>query len=138
MSKLFPSIHYISQPPADEMVLLTLLKIAIVMVAFDTLYIYNVSRKFNNMMQNIQTSPVTIRWGGVVLTYVALVALMYWFIIRPRRSVAEAFLLGVCVYGVYDGTNYATIRKWQADFAWMDTLWGGSLFALVRTVLLSV
>lgn len=89
-------------------------------------------------MQNIQTSPVTIRWGGVVLTYVALVALMYWFIIRPRRSIAEAFLLGVCVYGVYDGTNYATIRKWQADFAWMDTLWGGSLFALVRTVLLSV
>ena len=113
---------------------LQLLKIAIVMIAFDALYLYNISKKFNNMMQNIQTSPVTIRWVGVVLVYVALVTLMYWFIVRPRKSVLEAFVLGLCVYGVYDATNYATIRKWEHKIALMDTLWGGTLFALVRMV----
>lgn len=104
------------------------------MLAFDALYLYNVTPKFNNMLQNIQSSPLTVRWGAVVLTYMAMVTIVYWFIIRPRRSIVDAFVLGLCVYGVYDGTNYATIRKWEPSFAWMDTIWGGVLFSLVRLV----
>jgi len=116
--------------------ILTILKIVIVLVAFDTLYVYNVSKKFSNMVQNIQKSPMQLRWEGVVLSYTALVTLMYWFIIRPRRSIIDAFLLGLCVYGVYDATNYATIHNWESKTAIIDTVWGGTLFALVRIVLL--
>ena len=51
------------------------------------------------------------------------------FIVKDKKPVIDAFLLGIVIYGVYDATNMATIAKWTWKTVIMDTLWGGVLFA---------
>jgi uncharacterized membrane protein len=74
---------------------------------------------------------MTIRPESVVFCYFAIIAGLYYFIIKDNKSPLEAFLLGLVIYGVYDSTNYATLSNYTASFALKDTLWGGILFALV-------
>ena len=50
-------------------------------------------------------------------------------IIKPNKSIIEAFLLGLVIYGVFETTNYAMFKKWSIITVIMDTLWGGLLFA---------
>lgn len=113
---------------------LVLLKIAVVLVVLDYGYLSLVGKKFANMIQSIQNSPLQLKLVPAALCYLAITVLVYYFLVRPRRSVPEAFLLGVCVYGIYDTTNVATIQKWNPTLAWIDTLWGGVLFALTRWI----
>jgi uncharacterized membrane protein len=51
------------------------------------------------------------------------------FIFNSNRGVKDAFLLGICVYGVYETTNYAILDKWSKTSVIIDTLWGGILFS---------
>jgi uncharacterized membrane protein len=71
---------------------------------------------------------------GAVVCYALLIAGLNYFIIQRNRSIPEAFFLGLVIYGVYDSTNYATLKKWESSVAIMDTLWGGSLFALTTAI----
>ena len=52
-----------------------------------------------------------------------------YFIIKPNKSINEAFLLGLVIYGVYETTNYALFKNWSLATVFIDTLWGGVLFA---------
>ena len=53
-----------------------------------------------------------------------------YFIIKPKRSISDAFLLGLVIYGTYETTNWAIFTKWSVKTVIIDTLWGGILFAL--------
>jgi uncharacterized membrane protein len=44
--------------------------------------------------------------------------------------VLDAFLLGLVIYGTFDFTNMALFKKWSLTTSIIDTLWGGTLFAL--------
>jgi uncharacterized membrane protein len=37
----------------------------------------------------------------------------------------------VIIYGVYETTNYAIIKKWSPYAIVLDTVWGGILYTLV-------
>lgn len=104
--------------------------IGAVMLALDGIYIYVMGRTFTNQIMNIQRVAMVFRVWGAVVCYALLIFGLYYFIVRRGRSVIEAFLLGIVIYGVYDSTNYATLKKWTPEFAIVDTLWGGVLFAL--------
>lgn len=65
-----------------------------------------------------------VRIVPALITYVFLA-----YLVHIPKSMAEAFLLGVAVYGVYDATNYATLTKYSPTFAVADTLWGGLLMS---------
>jgi uncharacterized membrane protein len=60
---------------------------------------------------------------------------LYYFIIKPNRSIKDAFLLGLVIYGVYEGTNYALFNNWSEYIVIIDTLWGGILFALTTFII---
>ena len=68
--------------------------------------------------------------GAALITYICMMVLLWYFIIREKKTPWEAFLLGATVYAIYDFTNKATIRKWHWSFSVVDTLWGGTLFGL--------
>ena len=102
----------------------------VVLLFLDFIYLSATSGFFQSMIQSIQCGKkMEIRIIGAVLTYICLVALLNVFIFNSNRSVKEAFLLGICVYGVYETTNYAIIDKWLKTSVVVDTLWGGILFA---------
>ena len=72
-----------------------------------------------------------VRYMSAFFCYVALTFLLYYFIIKPKRSLLEAFLLGVGVYAVYETTNYALFKNWPLQMVIMDVLWGGFMFFIV-------
>jgi len=89
---------------------------------------------FADQITSIQRVVMQRKPLGAIVCYALLVAGINYFIIQRNRSVLEAFFLGVVIYGVYDSTNYATLKKWTPELAVLDTLWGGSLFALTTYI----
>jgi uncharacterized membrane protein len=84
---------------------------------------------FSNQVKNVQGSPLKLNFLGAAICYIFLVVGINYFIIKPRKSVSDAFLLGLVIYGVYETTNYAIFSNWSIVSVIIDTLWGGLLFA---------
>jgi uncharacterized membrane protein len=80
---------------------------------------------------SVQGFKPNVRYVRAFFCYVALTFLMYYFIILPKRSLTDAFLLGIGVYTVYETTNYALFKNWPLKMVVMDILWGGILFFIV-------
>lgn len=108
--------------------------IPLILMFFDTLYITPQLSSFQSVYHQIQKSPLKVRYSSALVCYLFLSVLLYHFILRPKRSIQEAFLLGFCVYGVYDATTYALLKDYPLVMACTDALWGGILFALVTYV----
>ncbi len=108
--------------------------IAITMLFLDAIYLATVGTSFSKMIQQIQGSEIKIQYISVVACYLLLVFGLYYFVVMDQRPAYDAFLLGVLIYGVYDTTNYATIRGWKWYLALIDTIWGGTLFYLTIQV----
>ena len=100
----------------------------------DAIYISPQFTSFQQLYKKIQGSPLVIKPLGAVLCYVFLVAELYYFILMNKRSVLDAFILGVCTYGVYNTTNYALLTDYPLRLVFTDTLWGGVLFAVTTWV----
>lgn len=107
---------------------------AIVLLAIDSVYLNIMKGYFQKQVQNVQGSALQINFLGAAICYVFLILGINYFIIKPHKSVQEAFLLGLVIYGVYETTNYALLKKWSLLTVIMDTLWGGILFALTTYI----
>ena len=108
---------------------------AIVFTLIDSIYLNFVGGYFKNKIKNVQGSPLKVNYLGVAVCYVFLVIGLYYFIIKPHKSASDAFLFGLVIYGVYETTNYALLSNWSIFTVFMDTLWGGILFALTTIVI---
>ena len=106
----------------------------VALLVLDGIYIYLTHKIFADQIVNVQRVVMTLKPLGALVCYVLLITGLNYFIIQKNRSIPEAFFLGLVIYGVYDSTNYATLKKWEANVAIMDTLWGGSLFALTTAI----
>jgi uncharacterized membrane protein len=102
---------------------------AIIMISLDFVYLSVMKGYFMNQVKNVQGSALKLNYFGAALCYVFLIAGINYFIIKPRKSVSDAFLLGLVIYGVYETTNYALFSNWSIVSVIIDTLWGGLLFA---------
>jgi uncharacterized membrane protein len=102
---------------------------AIVLISIDFVYLNVMKGYFSNQVKMVQGSPLKVNFLGAAICYIFLIVGINYFIIKPRRSVADAFLLGIVIYGVYETTNYALFSNWSIISVIIDTLWGGLLFA---------
>ena len=100
------------------------------LLLIDALYLYSISKLFRDQIVKVQRVVMEFRIEGAILCYLALILGLNYFIIQPKKSVVDAFILGLVIYAVYETTNYATLKKWSPTLVVMDTLWGGVLFAL--------
>jgi len=107
---------------------------AIVFVVIDSIYLSTMKPYFQRQIQRIQGSSIEMNLVGALLCYTFLITGLYYFIIQPRKDVKEAFLLGIVIYGVYETTNYALFKKWSLLTVFIDTLWGGLLFAMTTYI----
>jgi uncharacterized membrane protein len=108
---------------------------AILFIFIDSVYLQVVRPYFEKQIQDVQGSAVTVNFLGVALCYIFLIIGINYFIIKPRKSATDAFLLGIVIYGVYETTNYALFKKWSLLTVFMDTLWGGLLFAITTYII---
>lgn len=107
---------------------------AIVFVVLDSIYLNLIKRHFSALIKNIQGSPLVVNYVGAAVCYIFLITGLNYFIIKPNRSIQDAFLLGLVIYGVYETTNYALFKGWTLFTVIVDTLWGGILFALTTYI----
>ena len=104
------------------------MKIIFTLLVLDGIYLGLHSSFFKQVLERIQ-GPIRIRYLPAAFVYVCLTLLVYK-LIQYRVSDLDAFLVGACVYGIYEGTNYAVFRGWPLYLFFMDTLWGGILIYL--------
>jgi uncharacterized membrane protein len=108
--------------------------ITVVVLALDFMYISATRNMFEVQIADVQRVALQMRPLGCILCYILLVFGLYYFIVREHRPVFDAFLLGLVIYGVYETTSYALLKKWKWNIVLMDTLWGGVLFALTTFI----
>jgi len=111
-----------------------LLVSAIVLVSVDFIYLNIIKDFFEKQIQSVQGSKLEVNFLGAVVCYIFLIVGINYFIIKPRKSVSEAFLLGLVIYGVYETTSYALLKNWSIFTVIIDTLWGGALFAITTYI----
>jgi len=104
-----------------------LLKTMVVLILVDMLWIATGGIYARAIAERIQGGPLNIRYMAALATYVFLA-----YMLLETQSYKQAFLYGVCIYGVYDFTTMALFSDYDWKFAVADTLWGGVLFVLVR------
>lgn len=114
--------------------LLFIVIVGVLLFIFDGIWLYLMKDVFSKLIINIQKSPLKIRIIPAVITYLMMTLGLYHFIIKENKSTLEAFLLGLFVYGVYEGTNYAIFEKWTYITAISDFLWGGVLFGITTFI----
>lgn len=108
--------------------------LGIIFALTDSVYLSSISGHFNNLLIKIQGSPITLKPIETILAYVALVFSLYYFILKDKRPIFEAGLLGWSIYAVYEFTNAAIFKKWGWTTVLIDTLWGGILYMIVTWI----
>jgi uncharacterized membrane protein len=108
---------------------------AIVFISIDFIYLNLMKKYFNKQIQDIQGTPIKMNFFAALICYIFLITGLNYFIIKPKRSVSDAFLFGIIIYGVFETTNWALFNKWSPLTVIIDTLWGGVLFALTAKII---
>jgi uncharacterized membrane protein len=111
-----------------------LLVSAIVLVCLDAIYLNLFKNYFNKQVLQVQGSGIKLNYLAAVICYIFIIIGLNYFIISRKKSIQEAFLLGIVIYGVYETTNLAILEKWKMEAVVLDTLWGGILFALTSKI----
>jgi uncharacterized membrane protein len=102
---------------------------AILFVVIDSIYLNLMKGYFEKQIKRVQGSDLKVNFVGAAICYILLIAGLNYFIIKPHKTPADAFILGLVIYGVYETTTYALLKNWSFLTVIMDTLWGGILFA---------
>ena len=111
---------------------------AVVYLVIDLLYINSKTEFFKDYFKQVQGKPLDTKKIGFILTYILLIAGLYYFIIKDRKNIIYAFAMGIFVYGVYDLTNYTTLTNWTMEFVIKDTIWGGVVFSLSTFIIYEI
>ena len=106
----------------------------IVFITLDAIYLTSMKTYFDNQVKSIQGSIIQMNLLAAILCYISLVFGIYYFIIREKKSLFEAFLLGLVIYTVYEFTSWALFKNWKISTVIMDSLWGATLFTLTTAI----
>ena len=107
---------------------------AVVLLSLDAVYLTLLSGFFDQQIRLVQGSSIQMNFVAAAMCYIILVFGINHFILEPKKSVYEAFLLGIVIYGVYETTSYSLLKNWRFSTVVVDTLWGGILFALTTMI----
>jgi len=115
-----------------------LLLTLVIFLSLDFIFLYSMSSMFNKQIIAVQGSPVVMNVYATILCYIALIFGIYYFIIREKKSILDAFLFGIVIYAVYETTTLALLKNWSYKTAIIDTAWGGVLFSLTTYIVYSL
>ena len=82
---------------------------------------------------------------GGIIAYVLLALSIYYFVVVPalKENIStesyynimfKGCILGLIIYGIYDGTNLATINNFGLKEAIIDMMWGIFLSGLISVL----
>ncbi len=92
--------------------------------------------RYKKMIKAIQGSSMTTNMFYAFIAYTLMVIGLNHFVL-PRIDVknvtikdclSSGFMFGLVVYGVYDFTIGALVKKWDMQLGVIDVLWGGFVY----------
>ena len=120
------------------------LVIIVAVAVLDGIWISANQPLYNRTLSAVQGAPMRVNPLGAVLSYV-FIFLAFAFVVLPRLRgtkgtlmdcVREGGLVGLCIYGIYNFTNLATLGpNYTLGVALLDTAWGTVLFTAVAYAL---
>jgi uncharacterized membrane protein len=110
----------------------------VVLLILDFIFIGINKKAFENQISGIQRTAMVVKPISALICYIFLIFGLYYFIIRQKKSIMDAFLFGLVIYGVYETTSYTIFKKWSPSLATIDTIWGGILMASTTWVTYSL
>ncbi len=116
----------------------TFIKVLIILVIVDAVYLYIIGGWAQTMVVKIQRLYSPINYVAAAVVYVLLALGLTYFIVEPKKTVFEAALLGLVVYGVFDFTNMAMFKHYDMRFALIDTAWGATLATITAYLAKSI
>jgi uncharacterized membrane protein len=84
--------------------------------------------RYQTMIKEIQGEKMIVNTMSAFSAYLLMIVALVVFVIRKNFTLVEAFLFGVCLYGVYDFTCGAVFKKWDFNLAIVDIIWGGVVY----------
>jgi uncharacterized membrane protein len=112
-----------------------MLKILLIILLLDMLYLKFISYpllKESKFLENLTFENIRFRY--IILCYLFISFGIYYFIINQKKSVYDAFILGIITYGIYDFTTLSIFKDYDSLIALIDILWGGILFSLTTYI----
>lgn len=110
----------------------------VVFVAIDSAYLISMKGYFDEQIKQIQGSAIQMNLYAAILCYISLVFGLYYFIIKDKKPLYQAFLLGLVIYSVYEFTTWALLKNWKMQTVIIDSLWGAILFTLTTAIVYKV
>ena len=107
-----------------------LLVLFFTLIAMDIVWLTFRRSYHESLFASIQKSPLTVRIVPAILVYGLVASALYYFVFMVGRASTSmeaaklGALLGGSMYGLYDVTNYATLRGYTLEMTVVDTLWG--------------
>ena len=92
--------------------------------------------RYSKMIKNIQGTPMKTNWFYAAISYTLMVIGLNHFVlpninvknVTIKDCLTYGFMFGLVVYGVYDFTIGAVLKKWSMPLAIIDVLWGGFVY----------
>lgn len=112
--------------------------ILILLIVMDSMWFsWSLSGIYTPMFEKIQHTPLKARLSGGIVAWLLIAAGISYFAVRKndtKKSFLNGLILGGIVYGVYNGTNYATFSEYSESVAFIDTLWGMFITSTVSAI----
>lgn len=102
----------------------------LLLIFIDMPWLFLIGETAQKLVFRIQGSDLKLKYIPALVVYLALA-----YLVTKTESPMEAFKVGVATYAVYDFTNLAMFKNYTLQFALMDSIWGGILFAMTRYAL---
>jgi len=110
----------------------------VILLVVDGTWLYIMKDTFGKLIKDIQSAPLKLKIEPAIVAYTAMTLGLYHFVIKEKKSVIHAILLGMFMNTVYECTNYAAFDKWPIDVVVKDIVWGGAMFGITTVVFYSI
>jgi len=116
---------------------------AIIVLVIDIIWLYLNRKNYNNLVIKIQGSKIQLNLLGALISYPLIIAGLFIFAIPLIKyeyqknkkqsllllSLFYGGLLGLVIYGVFNGSNIGIFKNYDLKIAFMDTIWGFCLYS---------
>ena len=112
-----------------------IIKSSLIMLILDFIWLTMfMSKRYKVMIKDIQGEELKVNMIYAVLVYLLMIIGQQVYIkplIKSKKDVLiYGGLFGLIVFGIYDLTAGAVIKKWDLKLAIIDILWGVFLFTV--------
>lgn len=119
----------------------TILICFLIMLILDLVWINTMMPMYSSMFNGVQDDVMTVKFGGAFVAY-CLMFVSLWLVVFPSiardttthnpfmLAVKHAGLVGLIIYGIYNATNYATLKRYSSSVSFIDTIWGITVYTM--------